>query len=227
MKYITNIIIKNIIFLISLTLFNQNKKQLNYNDSLEYYFSYSICNFLYFNIDYNCSNNIFIDNNFYEDIIGIEKKKNLFVNIKKAKIENILMLIGIMPFLKNNSSILYKINKYEIYKLLKKTFKNKKIKNKIIKFNENDFQYFIEILNDLVYYKWELIPSKLILNNIRYILNNYYNEECLIIFDKSLNLNYKHYFKEKKNVLSFEDINNLLSKLFNYIIYYHRKYWNL
>ena len=66
-----------------------------------------------------------------------------------------------------------------------------------------------EKLKDLLYYKWEIIPNKNLLNCIRYITNNYYNEYCLEIFDKSLNLNFKNYIKKKRNKLSLKDIHEL------------------
>ena len=228
-KYIFNLPIKLYIIFFILSILNiPDYKIIMDNNSLDYYFSYSLCKFFYFEINYNCTNNIFIDNNFYQNIMNIYQNINLFISIKKAKIENIFLLIGIMPFLKNNSSIIYKINKKEIFKLFKNIFKYKKIKNKIIKLNEYDFQNFIKIFKDLINYKWELIPKNKILNNIRYIINNYYNESFLQIFDKSLNLNFKYYFQEKKQNLSLKDINYLMSKTYKYIIYFiFRKYRDL
>ena len=215
MKYRKNLVIRIIIiFLISFSIYYQNNKRIEDNNSLEYYFSYSICNFLIFRMNYNCSNNIFMDKNFYENILGINQKINLFINIKKTKIENIFLLIGIVPFLKNNSSIIYKINKKEIFKLFKNIFKKIKIKNKIIKINENNFKFFIEKFNELINYKWEIIPTKTISNNIRYIINNYFNESCLEIFDKSLNFNFKYYLKNRKKQFSSGEINDLISKFY-------------
>ena len=215
MKYRKNLVIRIIIiFLISFSIYYQNNKRIEDNNSLEYYFSYSICNFLIFRMNYNCSNNIFMDKNFYENILEINQKINLFINIKKTKIENIFLLIGIVPFLKNNSSIIYKINKKEIFKLFKNIFKKIKIKNKIIKINENNFKFFIEKFNELINYKWEIIPTKTISNNIRYIINNYFNESCLEIFDKSLNFNFKYYLKNRKKQFSSGEINDLISKFY-------------
>lgn len=212
MHYKTNLFIK--FFIIILILFNANNKndnQIKDNNSLEYYFTYSICKFLYFQIKYNCSDNIFIDYNFYENIVEISQNINLYINMKKTKIETIFLLIGILPFVKNNSVITFKINNMEIYKLFQIIFKKKKIKNKIIKLNENDLQFFIENFSYLLFYKWELIPFKKILNNIRYIINNYYNESCIELFDKSLNLNFKYYIQNKK-ILSLKEIMDLMSK---------------
>lgn len=212
MQYQTNLFIKFfIIIFILLNANNKNDNQIKDNNSLEYYFTYSICKFLYFQIKYNCSDNIFIDYNFYENIVEISQNINLYINMKKTKIETIFLLIGILPFVKNNSVISFKINNMEIYKLFQIIFKKKKIKNKIIKLNENDLQFFIENFSYLLFYKWELIPFKKILNNIRYIINNYYNESCIELFDKSLNLNFKYYIQNKK-ILSLKEIMVLMSK---------------
>ena len=212
MQYQTNLFIKFcIIILILLNANNKNDNHIKDNNSLEYYFTYSICKYLYFQIKYNCSDNIFIDYNFYENIVEISQNINLYINMKKTKIETIFLLIGIMPFVKNNSVITFKINNMEIYKLFQIIFKKKKIKNKIIKLNENDLQFFIENFSYLLFYKWELIPFKKILNNIRYIINNYYNESCIELFEKSLNLNFKYYIQNKK-ILSLLEIMDLMSK---------------
>jgi hypothetical protein len=64
----------------------------------------------------------------------------------------------------------------------------------------------------LLYYIWELIPKQFMLDNIRYFINNYYNESNLVVFEESLNLNYKSYIQNKLNEMTFEKIKNLLSK---------------
>ena len=213
MKDAINVFIKiSIIILILSKSFNKINKITDDNNTLDYYFSYSICTLLYFANYYNCSDNIFINNNIYEDIVENEQKISLFIDIKKTKIENILLLIGIIPFLKNYSTITYKINKKDIYKIFKNIFKNKKIKNKIIKISEYDLNYLLEKFNDLINYKWEFIPNKELLNNIRYIINNYYNNSYLEIFDKSLNLNFKYFLRNKKDYLSLSELNALMSK---------------
>ena len=60
----------------------------------------------------------------------------------------------------------------KIYILFKNIFKNKKIrkKNKISKY---DFHILEENFNDLVNYKWELIPNQKIQKILRFIINNY------------------------------------------------------
>ena len=133
------------------------------------------------------------------------------MNIKIPKLENIFLLLGIIPLLKNNSTISYKINNKGIYKIFKKIL-NKKIKYKVIKLDYNYLLYFNRIMKVLLYYIWELIPKQFILDNIRYFINNYYNESNLVVFEESLNLNYKSYIRNKINEMTFEEIKNLLSK---------------
>ena len=200
--------------IIIITLFLFLKINKNKNKTLKYYFSYYICKFFIFKENFNCTNQIFKNKNFYDNIKEKNKSINYIINIKKTKIENILILVGIVPFLKNKSYILYKINNKEMYNIFKKIFIDKKIKNRFIKLNEYDFHYFIENFNDLVNYKWKLIPDKNIIDNIRYILNNYYNEFCKELFYKSLNLNFKNFIHNKKDILSFKAMEKLMSKLF-------------
>ena len=147
----------------------------------------------------NCKNQILKDKNFYDDIKEKTTTINIMINIKKTKIKNILILIGLLPFLKYNSNILYKINSKEKKIIYLKNYHKKKIKNRIIKINENDFHYFIENFNGLINNKWKLIPDENIVNNIRYIVNNYYNESCKEIFDKSLNIDFESYILNKKS----------------------------
>lgn len=192
-------------------------KTIEKNSSFENYLCLTLNKLCYSKINYNCSNEQFSNRNFYENIEEYKKNINILLNIKKTKIENIFLLLAIMPILKNNSTILYKINNKDIFNLFKKIFINKKIKNKIVKICENDFHYFNENFYHFLRYKWELIPKKIILNNLRFIINNFYNESCLEIFDKSLNLNFKFFIKKEKNKLSSNDINNLFSKFFVYL----------
>jgi hypothetical protein len=220
---IDNICIKNILFffIIKFILDQQYiKKEVN---NLGYYFSQSACQFLFYSINYKCSMNFFTNDNIYNDILEINSNVNLLMNIKQSKIENIILLIGIIPFLKNNSTLSYKINNKGIYKLFNKIL-NKKIKYKVIKFNYNDLHTFNKEMKKLLNYEWELIPKKFMLDNLRYIINNYYNETNLVMFQESLNMNYKFYIQNKKNEISYEEIKNFLSKftiiIFFLILYY-------
>ena len=83
-------------------------------------------------------------------------------------------------------------------------------------------------MKDLLYYNWELIPKQFILDSLNYIFNNYYNETNFLIFQTSLNMNYRTYIRNKMNELSYEEIKDLLSKLIiiNFI-YNKRKFRNI
>ena len=103
----------------------------------------------------------------------------------------------------------------EIYKIFKKIF-NKEIKNKIINLDYNDLHSFNKKMKNLLYYKWELIPKQFILNNLRHIINNYYNEPNLEVFQESLNMNYKAYIQNKIKEITYKEIKNFLSKYYYY-----------
>ena len=132
-----------ILFLIIIIIIKILDEKYNNKDFniLEDYFSQSICKYFYFTINYNCSSK-FSNNFFYEDVLEINSNINLIMNIKISKLENIALLLGIIPFLKKNSTLSYKINNKEIYNYIKKFFNNKKIKHKIIKWEYNDFNTF-------------------------------------------------------------------------------------
>jgi hypothetical protein len=209
---IDNIFIKFFLFfLIINVIFEHEYHKKEFND-LEYYFSQSVCQFLFFAINYNCSINFFLNNNIYNDILEINSNVNLLINIKKSRLENIFLLLGIIPFLKKNSTLSYKINNKGIYKFFKNIMKEK-MKNKIIKFGSNDLHSFNKIMTKLLYYNWELIPKKLILDHFRYIVNNYYIDSNSILFQKSLNMVYKSYIHNKRNEMTYDELTNLLSKL--------------
>ena len=169
-------------------------------------------------------NNPYFINNIFKNVTQINKYdlKSL-IEIKKTKIENIFILISIMPFLNSNSIIINKENLH--FELYKNIFNNKLIKNKFIKINQKDFYIFTQKFELLLNYKWEIIPKLNFINYIRFIINNYYNELCLEIFDKSLNSNLKYYIKENKNNLSFNEIAKLMSKFI--FISFYRKFGNL
>jgi len=214
---IKNIFIKFFLLINVLIIFFDKelyKKDINY---LEDYFSQSICNFFYLSINYNCPSKLSMNNDFYEEALGINNNIDLLINIKISKLESIILLLGILPFLKNNSTLCYKTNSKENYNFVKKFFKNKKIKHKIIKFDYNDFNTFNEKIVELLNYKWEIIPEKFILDNIRYIINNYYNESNFDIYQKSLYINYNFYIQKAKIDINLKDLVSLLSKCYYYI----------
>lgn len=189
------------------------------NNSFEGHISLIFCKFFYFERNYKCYNEIFNNMHFYEDIFEINENIHLFLNIKNTRIEKIFILIGLFPFLKNNSSITFKINDKETYQLFKYIFQNKEIRRSII-INKEDFHFILDKYNDLIRCNWELIPNKNITQTLRYIINNYYNETFLDIFDKSLNLNFKIYIDKQKDELSNEQIKELMCKFKIYLFIY-------
>ena len=222
---IDNISIKFFIFFLIINLIHEHENNKNEFNELEYYFSQSICQFLFFTINYKCSMNFFLNDNIYNDILEINSNVNLLINIKKSKLENIFLILSIIPFLKNNSTLSYKINNKGIYKCFRKI--NKKIKYKIIKFGYNDLFSFNKMMKKLFNYDWELIPKKLMLDNLRYIINNYYNDTNLILLQESLNMNYQSYIKNNKNEMNYNELKDLLSKLIIINFIQKRKYWNI
>ena len=198
------------IIIVIIIILDQDCHKKDFN-KLEDYFSQSICNFFYFTINYNCTSK-FNNKDFYEDVLEINNNIDLLMNIKISKLENIILLLGIIPFLKKNSTLSYKINNKEIFNFIKKIFKNKKIKHRIIKLNYNDFNTLKEKVEELLNYKWELIPEKVMLDNLRYIINNYYNESSFNIYQKSLYMNYHLYIQRKRKEITYSDLVSLLSK---------------
>jgi hypothetical protein len=136
----------------------------------------------------------------------------LIINSQKSKIYDIFLLIGIMPFLNEDSLIYYKINNKDSYKLFKNKLKFIKISNRLASINKKSYNYFIKHLEDIISYRWEIKPNKNIINNIRYIINNYYAEPYIDIFDNSLNYNFKYYIENSFSNFTFDDLNNLMSK---------------
>ena len=165
------------------------------NSELETYYSQYLCSLLILNNGKYCLNEVLNNYDFFYFIKGIRKNVNLSI------IENIIILLGIIPFLKNNSIIRYGINTYESNKLYKKLFSYKKIKNGKIHIDFSDFKTVKTDFNNLINYIWEFIPQKQILDNLRYIISNYYNDSCANIFEKTLNRNYEYFIKYNKSIV--------------------------
>ena len=173
-----------------------------YNSELETYYSQYLCSLLILNNGKYCLNEVLNNYDFFYFIKGIRKNVYLSINIKRLSlIENIIILLGIIPFLKNNSIIRYGINTYESNKLYKKLFSYKKIKNGKIHIDFSDFKTVKTDFNNLINYIWEFIPRKQILDNLRYIISNYYNDSCANIFEKTLNRNYEYFIKYNKSIV--------------------------
>jgi hypothetical protein len=207
-----NIFIKIYLYFVIANLVLKNSHYIKEVNDLDYYFSQSICQLLTFSINYKCSDKFFTDANLYFDILEINSNVNLLININRSRLENIILFLSIIPFLKNNSTLSYKINDKGLFNFFKK-ISNKKIKNKIIKLDYNDLFCFNTRLKELLFYKWELMPKQFILDNLRYIINNYYKETNSILFQQALNMNYRLYIQNKINEMSYDELKNLLSKL--------------
>lgn len=155
---------------------------------------------------------------FFYEIEDIKKNIILSIDIRKTLIENIILIIGIIPFLKKNSFIQYKINSKEANKIFKFIFNHKDSNNKINMINKKDISHIKRNFESLVNNIWEFIPQKKILDNIRYIINNYYDSSCSHQFEKSLNKNYEYYISKKFQDLSKEDLKDLISKSYKIFI---------
>ena len=188
------IIFINIFFIIYFSYFIVKKESINKN-------------IYYINYDMDFFKNLFKEN---------KNNINKLINANRTKIENIFILIGIMPYLSNNKILLRK-NILKINQFLE-------IKNNKYRLNKYDINFNnTTIVKDLLYYKWEIIPNNNLIKNLRYVINQYYNEYCLEIFDKSLNLNFKYYINNNINKLSLENIKDLMSKL-KYFSFFYRKF---
>lgn len=212
-KVIIIFILLIIYFQIQLDIYFNN----NYiSNSLENNFAKYMCKVFILEINANCFNDIYINQNFYDNLKDVKQNLRLTLNnINKSKIENIIILIGLMPFIKGNSKIEYIIKNKDIYNYFK-IYTNIKIKkNNIVSLTNSDYYYFNDKFYELLNYKWELIPNQYILNHLRYIVKNHYNTSCLNIFDNSLNLNFYYYIKKKK-FFSFGKINDFISKYKTY-----------
>ena len=74
------------------------------NSELETYYSQYLCSLLILNNGKYCLNEVLNNYDFFYFIKGIKKNVYLSINIKRLSlIENIIILLGIIPFLKNNS----------------------------------------------------------------------------------------------------------------------------
>ena len=178
------VILINIFFIIYFSYFTVKKEFINKNKN-------------YINYDMDFFKNLFKEN---------KSNINKLINANRTKIENIFILIGIMPYLSNNKILLRK-NIIKINQFLE-------IKNNKYPLNKNEINFNnTTIFKDLLYYKWEIIPNNNLIKNLRYVINQYYNEYCLEIFDKSLNLNFNYYINNNRNKLSLENIKDLMSKL--------------
>ena len=236
-KIIINVVALIIIFFFMRIIFYQKQKEeITYKNKLynikiennTFKFYYLNCskdfNDLY-NYEKYCSFFTFKNTTFFDSIKSKGRKiKFLIFDIDK-QIDNVFILTIIFPFLKKNSTIIYKIKNRKSYKIFKRVYKLEKIQ-KIYQITRKELFYHIfNNYNKSIYFEWETIYEKNLIDKFRYIINNYYNESILEIFDKSLNLNFKYKINNIKGKLTFEIIDKLMSKFFINIII-NRKFRN-
>ena len=145
----------------------------------------------------------------YKEVFDfINSKNSLEILFEKTKIENIFIFITIFPFLQKDL-IISKTN--QIFKLVQQILNI--TDTKIIKLNKNTKNLIYLNLKSLLDYKWENIPNKNITNYIRHILYHYYPDNCTHILDKSLNFNIRHIINKYNTNMTYELINDLMSKI--------------
>lgn len=140
------------------------------------------------------------------DLLNSGKSLNLFS--KKTKIENIFILISIVPFLRQDLIIR---ERYPIYNLYNQIFSYNN--NRIIKINNRTKNYFASKFIHLLYFKWEIIPDKNITNYIRHIIYHYYPNKCSNLFDNILNFNIQNLINKESTNISYELLKDLISKI--------------
>ena len=215
-KYVKYHKYKLFVFLIIIFIIFFEPSSINVNlkiNSLENYIRKYFCKLFIFENNYNCYKEIFINDNFFYDLKSVSKNKDLFIKSKNTKIINLFLLIAIIPFYESDSKLIYQININQ-----KDSFSNyinkygEKINNNLIKLKKDDFLEKQNELINLLNYEWEIIPSIKLINFLRYIINNFYCEDCLAIFDTSLNLNFKLYIEKNRNNISLKRKSELISK---------------
>jgi hypothetical protein len=201
---------KIFLFIIFILLIHK-PKNIRFNNSFDTYFKNYFCQTLLSGHDKECEEKLFNNYNYFYEVNEISGSINLLIDEYFSKTENLLLLIGIIPIIKENSIINYKINNKNIYYILKNIFENKQIKNNIIKFTQDDFNSVEKLIN-IINYNWEIIPSQNIINIIRHVIIEKYEDSFLQKFDDSLNSNFNYYIKSNLYSFSYEELENLMSK---------------
>lgn len=192
-KYIKKIIsrLKKIVTIIICFIFFY-KKEIKHENALEYSF-----------ITLDCYKDYF-------DSLNMNNRLDLFTNL--TYIENIFILIIIVPFIKKEIII---TRKSKIYKISKNVFNIKTNDN--IRINKTFLNTINENFFDLIYYEWESFPNSKKINYLKFILRYYYNQECLRIFLKALNMNIITFSFNKKEK-STDIIYDLMSKFYIFLL---------
>ena len=142
----------------------------------------------------------------YFDLINTNYFSNTYWS--KYKIENIFLLIVILPFLKTNINI---SNNLYIRNFFKNIFNIDN--NEAIIINNNNVTDFSNNCKRILNYNWEFLPSRNKTDYIRHILNHYYTEDCVKSYDDSLNMNIKNYIEIKKDNFNYKEIKDFMSKI--------------
>ena len=143
----------SILFIIYFLLFNEYNGFVG--NKTEYYYKQYLCSLLIYKAEDKCINEVFNDYDFFYFVKNIRKNVNLSIDIKKISlIEHIFIIIGIIPFIKNNSIINYSINSKESKHIFEILFNYNKIKNRKIFIDFNDFKEIKKKFNSLINYKF-------------------------------------------------------------------------
>lgn len=207
-KKVLSIILFIIFFLNNSQIINHTT-QVN---SFENEFSDCLCKLFIMRNNIKCKDTLLNNYNFFYDIEKINSDINLIIDIKDfSYIENVIFLIAIIPFIKNSSSIIYKINNKKLFLAIKNKL-NLKLINKTFNITSDNPEFIKDIFINLLNYKWEFIPSQNILDITRYIINNYYAQSQLLLFEQSLNKNYEYFIHNSDYSIINSNLDKLISK---------------
>lgn len=183
------------------------------DNQFDFYYSKYLCSFFNLENEKNCTEEILFNYDFFYEIKKIKRNVNISIDIKKSLLENIFLIIGIIPFLKFNSTIEYNINNKESNELFKFLFNYKNITNNKIIIDINDFETIKKSFNKSLNYIWDFpLKNKQVIDNIRFVINNYYEDNFKYVFEEILNENYNYYIQKNIKVFSDSDLKELISK---------------
>lgn len=183
------------------------------DNQFDFYYSKYLCSFFNLENEKNCTEEILFNYDFFYEIKKIKRNVNISIDIKKSLLENIFLIIGIIPFLKFNSTIEYNINNKESNELFKFLFNYKNITDNKIIIDINDFETIKKSFNKSLNYIWDFpLKNKQVIDNIRFVINNYYEDNFKYVFEEILNENYNYYIQKNIKVFSDSDLKELISK---------------